>query len=92
MADILDDDFEIKIRAEMERQREARGKARYEWAHEMTGQAITTPWEDLKPEQKQKVYDEMARYDQEMQALGEAISSGKFNSGLTMAAVIASNL
>lgn len=92
MADILDDDFETKVMAEMLRQKEARGKARYEWAHEQMGIAIETPWEDLKAEQKQKVYDEMARYDREMQAFGEAISRGEINTGLTTAAVIASNL
>lgn len=88
--DILPENFEAEVEAELVKQMDAAGKARYEWAHEMTNRPIETPWEELDQEAKERVFAEMRRYSQEMQQLGNDISSGKVKTGL--AAVIASNL
>lgn len=73
---------QTEIQEMLAKTRELTGKRRYEHAHETMGIEITTPWEDLTPEQKQKVYDEMDRYNREMQALGDAIARGDVPTGL----------
>lgn len=91
MADVLDDNFEAEVEAFFRDSFEKKCKERYEWAHRQMGIAIETAYEDLAEEQKQKVRDEVRRYDEEMRQLGADITSGKLKTGLT-AAVIASNL
>jgi hypothetical protein len=51
-------------------------RERYEWALRQTQVVSAMPWDDLPEASKQKIRDEVHRYDREMRDFGELISRG----------------